>query len=217
MAKYLIHAVPRRMWYVENHLIPSMLEQGINKDDIRVYNDEKQEGNLRACMNAFASCYGEGGTWHLQDDVCICKNFKIITEAIDFGLVCGFSSEMYDGPGKIGVVERKEMWFSFPCIRIPNEYARDCADWVTKYIIGNPVYRDFWEKGKNDDWAFRQYLKEFYTYVHALNIAPNLVDHVDYLVGGGTGDKPREKPVRAQYWNDYDIIANLEQKIKKST
>lgn len=217
MAKYLIHVVPRRMWYVENHLIPSMLEQGINKDDIRVYNDEKQEGNLRACMNAFASCDGEGGTWHLQDDVCICKNFKIITEAIDFGLVCGFSSEMYDGPGKIGVVERKEMWFSFPCIRIPNEYARDCADWVTKYIIGNPVYRDFWEKGKNDDWAFRQYLKEFYTYVHAINIAPNLVDHVDYLVGGGTGDKPREKPVRAQYWNDYDIIANLEQKIKKST
>ena len=217
MAKYLIHAVPRRMWYVENHLIPSMLEQGINKDDIRVYNDEKQEGNLRACMNAFASCDGEGGTWHLQDDVCICKNFKIITEAIDFGLVCGFSSEMYDGPGKIGVVERKEMWFSFPCIRIPNEYARDCADWVTKYIIGNPVYRDFWEKGKNDDWAFRQYLKEFYTYVHAINIAPNLVDHVDYLVGGGTGDKPREKPVRAQYWNDCDIIANLEQKIKKST
>ena len=217
MAKYLIHAVPRRMWYVENQLIPSMLEQGINKDDIRVYNDEKQEGNLRACMNAFASCDGEGGTWHLQDDVCICKNFKIITEAIDFGLVCGFSSEMYDGPGKIGVVERKEMWFSFPCIRIPNEYARDCADWVTKYIIGNPVYRDFWEKGKNDDWAFRQYLKEFYTYVHAINIAPNLVDHVDYLVGGGTGDKPREKPVRAQYWNDYDIIANLEQKIKKST
>lgn len=217
MAKYLIHVVPRRMWYVENHLIPSMLEQGINKDDIRVYNDEKQEGNLRACMNAFASCDGEGGTWHLQDDVCICKNFKIITEAIDFGLVCGFSSEMYDGPGKIGVVERKEMWFSFPCIRIPNEYARDCANWVTKYIIGNPVYRDFWEKGKNDDWAFRQYLKEFYTYVHAINIAPNLVDHVDYLVGGGTGDKPREKPVRAQYWNDYDIIANLEQKIKKST
>ena len=217
MAKYLIHAVPRRMWYVEGYLIPSMLAQGIREGDIRVYNDEKHEGNLRACMNAFASCEGSGGTWHLQDDVCICKDFRIITEAVDFGLICGFSSKMYDGEGKIGLVDRKDMWFSFPCIRIPNEYARDCADWVNKYIIGNPIYRDFWANGKNDDWAFRAYLKEFYTYVHAMNIAPNLVDHVDYLVGGGTGDKPREEQVRAQYWKDYDVVEELERKILKST
>jgi len=215
MAKYLIHAVPRRRWYVDEFLIPSMLKQGIKQEDIRVYEDTEHEGNLRACMNAFASCEGEGGTWHLQDDVCICKDFKTITEAVDFGLICGFSSEMYDGEGKIGLVDRKDMWFSFPCIRIPNEYARDCADWVTKYIIGNPIYRDFWVGGKNDDWAFRAYLKEFYTFVHAMNIAPNLVDHVDYLVGGGTGEKPREKPVRAQYWKDYDVIAKLEESIRK--
>ena len=215
MAKYLIHAVPRRMWYVKDYLIPSMLEQGIKEEDIRIYEDVNKEGNLRACLNAFASCKGEGGTWHLQDDVCICKDFKTITEAIDFGLVCGFSSKMYDGEGKIGVVERKDMWFSFPCIRIPNEYARDCADWVSKYIIGNPIYKDFWGKGVNDDWAFRTYLKEFYTYVHAINIAPNLVDHVDYLVGGGTGVKPREEPVRSQYWKDFDLIKKLESAILK--
>lgn len=217
MANYLIHAVPRRMWYVNDFLIPSMLEQGIDRDNIRIYNDEKQEGNLRACMNAFDSCHGDGGTWHLQDDVCICNEFKTITEAVDFGLVCGFSSELYDGPGKIGLVDRKDMWFSFPCIRIPNDYARDCAEWVTKYIIGNPVYRDFWEKGVNDDWAFRLYLKEFYTYAHAMNIAPNLVDHVDFLVGGGTGAKPREKPVRAQYWKDNSIIEKLAEKIANRT
>ena len=217
MAKYLIHAVPRRRWYVDDYLIPSMLDQGISEKNIRVYEDTNQEGNLRACMNAFASCTDDGGTWHLQDDVCICKNFKIITEAVDFGLICGFSSKMYDGEGKIGLVDRKDMWFSFPCIRIPNEYARDCAEWVTKYIIGNPIYKDFWGGGANDDWAFRTYLKEFYTFVHAMNIAPNLVDHVDYLVGGGTGKKSREQQVRAQYWTDSDIVENLEQKIMKST
>lgn len=217
MAKYLIHAVPRRRWYVDDYLIPSMLDQGISEKNIRVYEDTNQEGNLRACMNAFASCTDDGGTWHLQDDVCICKNFKIITEAVDFGLICGFSSKMYDGEGKIGLVDRKDMWFSFPCIRIPNEYARDCAEWVTKYIIGNPIYKDFWGGGANDDWAFRTYLKEFYTFVHAMNIAPNLVDHVDYLVGGGTGKKSREQQVRAQYWTDSDIVEKLEQKIMKST
>ena len=78
MARYLIHACPRRMWYVEEYLIPSMLKQGIAKGDIRVYNDKEGEGNLRACMKAFALCEGiPGGTWHLQDDVCICRNFKI--------------------------------------------------------------------------------------------------------------------------------------------
>lgn len=214
----MIHAVPRRMWYVDNYLIPSMVDQGIALDNIGLHCDSNMKGNLASCMETFAAMPdNDEGTWHLQDDVCICKDFKTITESVDFGLVCGFSSEMYDGPGKIGVVERKDLWFSFPCIRIPNKYARDCAEWVTKYIIGNPIYKDFWGGGANDDWAFRLYLKEFYTYVHGINLAPNLVDHVDYLVGGGTGKKSREKPVRAQYWKDYDLITELEQKINKKS
>lgn len=213
MAKYLIHAMPKRMWYVEEYLIPSMLEQGIAKEDIRVYNDEKGEGNLRACMNAFLSCEGEGGTWHLQDDVCISKKFKAMTEALDFGLVCGFSSSLYDGPGRIGAVVLSDMWFSFPCIRIPNEYAVACAKWVNAYIIGNPVYERYTRNGANDDWAFRTYLKTEHSNVCGINIAPNLVDHVDYLLGGGTGKKARKEPCRAQYWEDYDVVRRLEEAI----
>ena len=214
MAKYLIHAYPKRMWYVEGFLIPSMLAQGIAKEDIRVYNDENHEGNLVSCLKAFLSCEGDGGTWHLQDDVCICKDFKTITEAVDFGLVCGFSSALYDGPGKIGAVNRDQMWFSFPCIRIPNEYARESATWVNEYIIGNPVYRRYWENGVNDDWAFRSWLKEFHKDDKALNIAPNLVDHIDYLLGGGSGKKRRDKPCRAQYWRDGDnSVEELEKMI----
>ncbi len=212
MAKYLIHTYPKRLWYVEQYLIPSMLKQGINKADISVYNDDKKEGNLRACMNAFESCPDDlGGTWHLQDDVIICKDFKERTEWYDNGLVCGFSSKLYDGDDRtrIGAVKRRAMWFSFPCIRIPNKWARDCAKWVKAYIIGNPVYRQYWEKGVNDDWAFRQYLKEFQTDCPALNIMPNLVDHVDYLLGGGSGGQ-RKEPVRAQYWTDNDLVEELE-------
>ena len=220
MAKYLIHAMPKRMWYVEKHLIPSMIYQGIAEEDISVYNDEEGEGNLISCMKAFASVPDDlGGTWHLQDDVVICKDFKQRTEWYDTGMVCGFSSELYDGdiPEKRGAAKRAQMWFSFPCIRIPNKYARGCAEWVNKYIIGNPIYAEFWEKGTNDDWCFRQYLKEFHPDCVALNIVPNLVDHVDYLLGGGTGVKDREKPVRAQYWTDDDVVKKLEQKIKKKS
>ena len=213
MAKYLIHAVPRRMWYVRDYLLPSMKKQGISSDDIRIYVDDKHEGNLVSCLKSFLTCEGEGGTWHLQDDVCICHDFKERTEKFDSGLVCGFSSAMYDGPGHTGEVDRKDMWFSFPCIRIPNEYARESATWVRDFIIGNPVYENHWKGGANDDWAFRLWLKEFHRDDKALNINPNLVDHIDKLIGGGTGPRVRDVWVRAQYWEDDEIVQELAQKI----
>lgn len=215
MAKYLIHTYPKRLWYVKDYLIPSMVEQGIKLADINIYNDGKGEGNLRACLNAFASVKNDDkGTWHLQDDVLISRDFKERTEWYDHGLVCGFSSLFYDGDieEKKGAVSRDNMWFSFPCIRIPNKWARECAEWVSKYIIGNPVYERFWKNGTNDDWAFRQYLSTFHKDCVALNIMPCLVNHVDYLIGGGSGGK-REHPVTAQYWKDNDLVKELEELI----
>ena len=212
MAKYLIHAYPKRLHYVREYLIPSMLKQGINKADIAVYNDDKGLGNLKACMEAFAGVPDDdGGTWHLQDDVLICKDFKERTEWYDHGLVCGFSSLKYDGDieDRKGAVPRDKMWFSFPCIRIPNKWARECADWVTKYIIGNPVYEKYWKDGVNDDWAFRTYLKEFHKDCVALNIMPCLVNHVDYIIGGSSGARMRKHPVTAQYWTDDDLVEEL--------
>ena len=207
----MIHAIPKRMWYVENYLIPSMTAQGIARDSISVYNDEKHEGNLRACLNAFMSVPDDSeGTWHIQDDTVICKNFKARTEMFDFGLVCGFSTELYDGTGHTGAVKIQDMWFSFPCIRIPNQYARECAKWVDESIIGNPVYKDYWKNGKNDDWAFRLYLKTFHKDECAINIAPNLVDHIDYLIGGTSSGNERKKLCRAQYWEDEDVVAKLQ-------
>ena len=218
MAHYMIHAVPQRMWYVQDYLLPSLLEQGIAQSDITVYNDENKDGNLRACMKAFSQCCNEqGGTWHIQDDVCICKDFKERTEWYDHGLVCGFSSLLYDGDieEKKGAVSRENMWFSFPCIRIPDVWAQECADWVLNHIVGNPVYERYWKKGANDDWAFRTYLKEFHKDCVALNIMPNLVDHVDYLLGGGTGGQ-RSRPVRSQYWDSDECVKLLEEKINAS-
>lgn len=214
MAKYLIHTYPPRMWYVEQYLIPSMLKQGIEEVNITIYNDSKGEGNLKSCLNAFQSVPDDdSGTWHLQDDIIICKDFKDRTEQYDKGLVAGFSS-FYDeirngGPGE---VTQDKMWFSFPCIRIPNQYARNCAEWVNKYIIGNFAYTKYWKDGKNDDWCFRQYLNEFHKTDKALNLAPNLVDHIDYLLGGGSGGK-RHRPVRALYWDDMDLVKELEEQI----
>ncbi len=81
MPKYMIHACLARMWYVEEFLIPSMLEQGIEWESITIWNDAQRRGNLIACMDSFLSLAGsDGGTWHLQDDVIICRDFASLFE-----------------------------------------------------------------------------------------------------------------------------------------
>jgi len=218
MAEYLIHAYPKRMWYVEQYLIPSMIAQGIDNTSISVYNDVSGEGNLISCMKAFASVVDDDrGTWHLQDDVIICKDFKQRTEEYDEGIVCGFSSLKYDGDieDRKGYVNRNKLWFSFPCIRIPNKWARECSEWVMTYIIGNPVYERYWKQRCNDDWCFRTWLEYAHPDCKGLNITPCLVNHIDYLIGGRSMLQERQHPVTAQYWTDNDLVEDLRCRLEK--
>ena len=212
--KYLIHAMPKRMWYVENYLIPSMVEQGIAKENIQVYNDEKQEGNLRSWLNSIKLLPNdEEGTWHLQDDVIISHNFKEVTEAMDVGVVCGFKSKN-DGDNPYGPVNFSQSWFSFLCIRIPNDIAHECAEWVDQYMIGNPVYREYWRDGVNDDWMFRQFMNTKYKRALAINLKPNIVDHIDYLIGGTVNSNKGITEIRAKYWEDEYLVDELKEKLK---
>lgn len=218
MAKYMIHTMPKRLWYVQEFLIPSMVKQGIRVEDISVYSDDKHEGNLRACMNAFMLCKdGDGATWHLQDDIIISHDFKEITEKYDTendNIVCGFKSR-YDGDALSGETTVESMWFSFLCIRIPNKIASDCAEWVTKYIIGNPIYREWWQGGVNDDMLFRRYVWDNYKGEKAYNLKPNIVDHIDYLIGGTVNSNARITVIRSEYWTDEYLVEELKQKLEE--
>lgn len=49
----LIHACLKRNWYVYEHLIPSLLAQGIKEDEIHVWMDIGGEGNLMSCIHSF--------------------------------------------------------------------------------------------------------------------------------------------------------------------
>lgn len=217
--QYMIHTMPKRKWYVEQYLIPSMLEQGIKSENISVFSDDTNRGNLIACMSAFQSVKTENtnGTWHLQDDVIISHDFKEQTEKYDYGIVCAFKS-LYD-PQKdnSGIVNVKDMWFSFPCIRIPNDIAIGCADWVLNQMIGNPIYKSWWEKGVNDDLLFRQYVWQEYKNEKALNLAPNIVEHIDWLIGGTVNSKQRKKNkiVRSKHWEDEYLVTELKEKLKR--
>lgn len=213
--KYMIHACPQRMWYVNDYLIPSMRAQGI--EDIEVWNDTDGKGNLFSCMEAFRAC-GEraGGTWHLQDDVLICRDFAERTHLHDDGIVCGFACRNFDmSVQERGFVPMIFMWYSFPCIRIPNELAGECAEWFFTDAMHRTQYAAQVVDRKHDDWFWREFLLERHRDDWVTNLSPNLVDHVDFLIGGTLINQQRNLQInRAAFFPDADLVEQLEHQLK---
>lgn len=216
MSKYLIHAGKKRKWYVDEYLYPSLLEQGIKEEDIIIHLDNKGVGTIQAYVDSFEKLPDTGYTWHLQDDIIISPDFKEVTEKQEDEqwVICTFNS-YYDKKLKEGFVASKDMWYSFPCIGIPNRVGKDCMRWIQECMIGNIAYKKYWERGNCVDWFFKQYVRDVATDIKVLNLVPNIVNHVDWLLGGSTIRQiPREKPAVSMHWNYPELIKELEEKIK---
>lgn len=218
----MIHACNSRMWYVDEFLVPSMLNQGISADDIYVYQDVKCDGNLvswvLSCHKAY-EMWGEQNVWHLQDDVIISSTFKERTEKFEErdGVICGFTC-LYDEdnrkPGEGTAIN--DLWWSFPCIRIPNKIAKECAEWADLYVWRDNQYGYWIKYKKGDDVIFRVFMESYHTNDTIYNVAPNLVDHIDYLLGGSEVNKQRNmKSVRSMYWYEHELVEQLEKEINK--
>lgn len=218
MAKYLIKSCPERVEYVQNYLIPSMLNQGIKDEDVTLFIDKEKRGCLETAMRAFAQASNDdGGIWYMQDDVIICHDFKERTEQHDDGIVCGYCYELDDKKRYIGKVKPKEYWYSFPCIRIPNKIARKCANWFYNYVLYNNQYGVWIRSKKYDDTMFDLFMQDYYPLYEGLNLKPNLVDHIDYLIGGSVVNKIRpEKETHAAYFEDLYLVRELEAIMKKN-
>ena len=220
--RYMIHGTPEREWYVNEFLVPSMIEQGIPEEDIVLWIDNEHKGNLESFMQ---SCrwIGEsqsylGGFWHLQDDVVISKTFAKRAEENGNGIVCGFCTPAFEGGNVnlIGVQPIAFMWFSFQCIRIPNIYAKQCADWFYNVAKPQKIFRDYWAEGKHDDVMFRKFMQDNYPKEMVHNLMSNMVDHVDYLVGGTLINKHRLGEKRTAYWwREDDTVKELEDKLRE--
>ena len=219
--RYMIHSAPSRQWYVNDFLIPSMLDQGISKNEIAVYCDRKKKGNLFSCMDAFRYCGEhpvEGGTWHIQDDVLLSRNFAEKTKEYNDGIVCGVVVKDW-GPDykKTGEQPVKELWYSFQCIRIPDKIAGECAEWFYDYAMNAPIaaYKTRIAHNKHDDDFFQFFLFKKYPEIRITNLAPNIVEHVDYLLGGSLINKERPREIyRVAYWEDEDLVSELEVKLR---
>ena len=214
--KILIHAVPERMWYVNEFLIPALHAQGA--ESIEIWNDETHEGNLAACMASFAAREGDGGTWHLQDDVLPCRDFVKRCRELDDGVVFGFCCRNFnDRLDAFGRVYAPDAWNSFQCVRIPDAYARECASWVRSMRWEKespaPELPILWQVGKGDDTFFHEFLLCCHPGEIVENVKPNLVEHIDWIIGGSTLQW-RDYIAKAEFWDDEDLIAALRARIK---
>ncbi len=221
MPRYLIHASPSRMWYVNAFLIPSMVDQGIDRDYISIWIDGNNLGCLRCTMASFASIERNGsGIWHLQDDVAIHPRFKELTEEYDAGLVCGYCYDTGEEKRSkaTGLTTTKNIWFSFPCIRIPNGLARDVGEWFHKTVLPDDLFSDLVVTGKHDDTLFVKFVETMRADEFVLHLNPTLVTHIDYLIGGSLINKKREdsmsKELYSENWNK-EVVETLKERLAK--
>lgn len=214
--RYMIHACPRREWFVQGYMIPEMTRQGIDPEDIEVWMDSNGDGNLFSCMKSFDACgKRDGGTWHLQDDIVFASNFAEMTRKFDYGITCGFGRREWQPlPAETGTVPAIHMWMSFQCIRIPDKLAGECAEWFFTDALYRDSYKNEVEQNKYDDSFWFDFIQEAHSEVRVTNIAPNIVDHVDFLLGGSVLHR-REDTARSSWWEDDAALRRLENMIDK--
>lgn len=216
--KILIHACPQRIWYVNDFLMPMLQEQGA--ENIEVYNDTEKKGNLRACMDSFAARIGDGGTWHIQDDVLPSRDFVKKCIEHDEGLVYGFACRNFgDRLDAYGTVYAVDAWNSFQCVRIPDAYARECAAWVFgkkwQTESPSPELPIMWKLGNGDDTFFHEFMACKHPYDIAENLKPNIVEHVDWVIGGSSIQKWRDYIAKAEFFEDQDLVSELKERVKR--
>ena len=214
MAKYLIHSCKDRYWYVRYYLIPSLKKQGIPKEDIIVYNDDNKEGLLTSFIKSY-DYIGDEDAWHLQDDIVLSKDFKKVADAHDTGIVCGFCNSF--SRGNPGYVCLWNMWYSMPCIRIPGDILRNFIVWLKEPATQRRL-KVYFEDNKHDDVLFEIFLREQYPHIRVGNVSPNMVNHIDHLIGGSLVNKDRNKKlseVMSTYWGEPEVLIDVEQRLKK--
>ena len=215
--KYIIHSCDPRLWYVNEYLVPSMIAQGIPQKDVIVWNDDEHQGCLRTYIDSFRNCAGaRGGTWHLQDDVAVCRDFAKRTAEHDDGIVYGFFFRHYEERDLVirdGPLPIKRAGYSFPCFRLPNDIAGEFVEWFLGDAQYRERYREWVQRKKYADAFFRDFLRERYPDDTIYLMRPSVVEHVDWLIGGSTINKWRDRICRATYWEDEEIIEDLKRQL----
>lgn len=216
---YLIRATTKRMWYVEKYLIPELESQGCGKlgRNIKIFQDDS--GNLSSFMNMckyILSHYkSDDFVWVLQDDVYPCDNFHYMTNKYARTEVNGFCSG-YDNIHLDGIQHTSNSWLSFQC----KNFRVDIIELFVKWFFENheKEFGSFVRANKYDDSIYYRFEKSMNDYI--LNLNPNIVEHVDYLIGGSIVNKNRTPEeaelMKSQNFEDVNKIKALEEKLNEN-
>lgn len=204
---FVIHCVPKRRKWVDGYIIPELKK---HKEKYIIYEDKKGDGNLKSFTNSLDKVKDiPNGCWHIQDDIYFAKDFfERIKKMPKDMLILGFTSADWC-LGAPGTQFISGAWLSFQCVYIPTRYTKGFRQFLKDYY---DEYKDMIDQNCNDDTLFKKHLLKNFPSDWVWNEKPNLVNHIDYLIGGTTIHK-NFKPHLALYWDE--PIEEMEQKVKE--
>lgn len=214
---YVIHTSPKRIKFVNEYMVPCFKRYGIQ--DIIVWNDEQMIGQLNAwtdCARWIVSEKNEyRGTWHLEDDVVPCKNFKTLSEQLSGKsiVVQGFitDNKFFGFKGETGILPFQYLPYGMQCIYIPNLYLKGFIDFVDTFVKTGMYRKKQYECGTlYSDAVFRTFMKRYYKDTLINNLDDCMVEHVDYLIGGSSVRKQKDTKAKARKFDNYEEVERLE-------
>ena len=221
MEQIIIHGSPKREWYINEFLVPSLYQQGFKQEQINIYMDTNHLGNLHATLDCFQNT--PTTAWHLQDDVLISSMFKQIIDAYanDIeSIICGFASTFDKYQNQLGKVPIYKAWFSFPCIKIPKNILKSFLLWYKQDFSkrNNLQYKQWIKANRYDDSIFHLYLEELNQEkkeMKAIHLYPNIVEHIDQLIGGSVaGPKRKNITIKSVHWQENDLVKQLADRLR---
>ena len=192
----------------------------MEKDDIIVLNDVSGMGNLRSFlfMCNYVVKNDIGDSWYLQDDILLSSNFvKTCMEMRKDIVVNGF---VYADPAGndnykyVGLQKPNRYWFSFPCCYIPVKYIQEFLRWFDEILVAGK-YKKMISRNMYDDLFFWKYMQEKHAEHHIYNASPNLVNHIDYMLGGSCLPYQKCKIRHAYFWNEPEKIEEIQKRINE--
>ena len=214
---YIIHTSPKRINFVKKYMVPCFKKYGIN--NMIVWNDEDMIGQL----NAWTDCArwillkksDYIGTWHLEDDVLPCQNFKELSEKLPetADVIQGFITENkdFDFNGTIGLSTIKDLPYGTQCIYIPNAFLDGFVKFFDEYVkTGNYRARQYNCGTLYADAVLRAYLRRYHRNATLNNLDSCMVEHIDYLIGGRSVKNQKLHNTKARKFDNYDEVKNLE-------
>lgn len=193
-------------------------------EDIIVWNDEEMTGQLTAWTDCAAWIATNRkdyiGTWHLEDDVIPCKDFKTISETV-IGegnmIVQGFITDnpFSDFKGETGILPVRYLPYGMQCLYIPNDYLKGFIYFADNYVKPGLYHKRQYECGTlYSDNVLRGMMRKYYPNAMVNILEKCMVEHIDDMIGGRSIRKQAYTKRKARSFDNLEEVEQLRKWVK---